>query len=155
MNASYVEILRAQWLLDPATVPQEWAVYFTGDAAIPAAASSPKPTNVPSSPVPQQKPEAKERPVVATHAMGEEKPLFGISKKIAENMEQSLNLPTAMSTRAVPVKVLEENRRIINDYLEYMSYGRCSFTHLIAYAMVKAIEHVPAMNNGFTAKSKQ
>ena len=150
VNASYVEILRAQWLLDPATVPQEWAVYFSGDsAAFPVAAQKSTKVSEPPLPATVNTPETESKPIQAQLESGVEKPLFGISKKIAENMEQSLTLPTAMSTRAIPVKVLEENRRIINDYLEYMSYGRCSFTHLIAYAMVKAVAHVPAMNNGF------
>jgi multifunctional 2-oxoglutarate metabolism enzyme len=77
-------------------------------------------------------------------------PLRGVAARIVENMSLSLELPTAMSTRAVPVKVLEENRRVINTYLEDDARPRASFTHIIAYALVRAVEHVPSMNHGFT-----
>ena len=69
-------------------------------------------------------------------------------------MEASLGLPTAMSTREVPVKVFEENRRIINSYLTDMAHARCSFTHLIAFAMIKAAVQVPAMNLGYRKPTK-
>ena len=46
------------------------------------------------------------------------KPLTGVSKVIVENMEESLTVPTATSVRRVPVKVLEENRKVINESLQ-------------------------------------
>ncbi len=79
-------------------------------------------------------------------------PLLGVSKKIVVNMQESLALPTATSLRNIPVKVLEENRAIINDYLESDAKPRCSYTHLIAYAIVLAIKENMAMNNGFKIK---
>jgi multifunctional 2-oxoglutarate metabolism enzyme len=54
-------------------------------------------------------------------------------------METSLGVPTATSVRDVPAKLLEVNRRIINNYLRRTRGGKVSFTHLIAYAMVKAV----------------
>jgi hypothetical protein len=39
-------------------------------------------------------------------------PLKGAQLKIAENMNLSLSVPTATSQRVVPVKVIDENRRI-------------------------------------------
>ncbi|MBA2621839.1 MAG: multifunctional oxoglutarate decarboxylase/oxoglutarate dehydrogenase thiamine pyrophosphate-binding subunit/dihydrolipoyllysine-residue succinyltransferase subunit, partial [Acidobacteria bacterium] len=77
------------------------------------------------------------------------KPLTGASKKIVENMEQSLSVPTATSIRNVPVKVLEENRRVINDYLQSRGRSKVSFTHLIAWAIVKALKNYPQLNNGY------
>jgi multifunctional 2-oxoglutarate metabolism enzyme len=64
-------------------------------------------------------------------------------------METSLGVPTATSVRDVPAKLLEVNRRIVNNYLRRTRGGKVSFTHLIAYAMVKAVEDVPAMTNTF------
>jgi 2-oxoglutarate dehydrogenase E1 component len=52
--------------------------------------------------------------------------------------------------RDVPAKLLEVNRRIVNNYLRRTRGGKVSFTHLIAYAMVKAVESVPAMISTFT-----
>src|SRR5690625_4657920 len=71
--------------------------------------------------------------------------LRGVGARIVENMETSLGVPTATSVRDVPAKLLEVNRRIINNYLKRTRGGKVSFTHLIAYALVRAIETVPAM----------
>jgi 2-oxoglutarate dehydrogenase E1 component len=75
--------------------------------------------------------------------------LRGAAKKIVENMQQSLTVPTATSVRLVPVKLLEENRRIINDYLGLRGRGKASFTHIIAWAIIRALEQFPQMNDGF------
>ncbi len=75
--------------------------------------------------------------------------LAGASKKIVENMEQSLTVPTATSIRLIPVKLLEENRRLINQFLSEHGRGKASFTHLIAWALIRALEAVPQMNDGF------
>ncbi len=64
-------------------------------------------------------------------------------------MEESLSMPTATSTRIIPVKVLEENRRVINTHLINTVGGKISFTHLIAWAILKATEKVPAMKNSY------
>ena len=65
----------------------------------------------------------------------------------------SLSLPTATSVRTMPVKVLEENRLVINQFLSDDARLRCSYTHIIAYALVKALKHFPAMNNCFLEKN--
>ncbi|HET6566439.1 MAG TPA: multifunctional oxoglutarate decarboxylase/oxoglutarate dehydrogenase thiamine pyrophosphate-binding subunit/dihydrolipoyllysine-residue succinyltransferase subunit, partial [Rhodothermales bacterium] len=72
--------------------------------------------------------------------------LRGPSAKIVENMEASLGVPTATSVRAVPVKLMSENRKLINDYQRYVSGEKVSFTHLIAWAVVKALHAFPNMN---------
>ncbi|MGE3800555.1 MAG: multifunctional oxoglutarate decarboxylase/oxoglutarate dehydrogenase thiamine pyrophosphate-binding subunit/dihydrolipoyllysine-residue succinyltransferase subunit [Candidatus Kapaibacterium sp.] len=75
--------------------------------------------------------------------------LSGIPLRIAQNMEQSLTLPTATSFREIPVKLMEENRRLINGYLSASDQGKVSFTHLIGWGIVKAMAHYPNMNNAF------
>ncbi|MDQ3754868.1 MAG: multifunctional oxoglutarate decarboxylase/oxoglutarate dehydrogenase thiamine pyrophosphate-binding subunit/dihydrolipoyllysine-residue succinyltransferase subunit [Acidobacteriota bacterium] len=69
--------------------------------------------------------------------------------KIVENMETSLGVPTATSNRQAPVKALEENRLIINRYLQERGQGKASFTHIIAYATLRALEKYPQLNDGF------
>ena len=64
-------------------------------------------------------------------------------------MESSLEVPTATSVRAVPAKLLIDNRIVINNHLARSRGGKVSFTHIIGYALVKALGVVPAMNNGF------
>lgn len=76
-------------------------------------------------------------------------PIRGISAKIIENMTQSISIPTAVSLRTIPVKVLEENRRIINQNLKKRHKGKISYTHIIGWAIVKAIQYVPVMNNSY------
>jgi len=76
--------------------------------------------------------------------------LRGTGARIVENMDRSLAVPTATSVREVPAKLLEVNRRIVNNYLKRIDGGKVSFTHLIAYAMVRAIDEVPAMVRRYT-----
>src|SRR5436305_9491431 len=50
-------------------------------------------------------------------AAGEQvSPLRGAAAAIAKNMQQSLALPTATSVRAVPAKLLSDNRIVINNH---------------------------------------
>ncbi|MGH2828192.1 MAG: multifunctional oxoglutarate decarboxylase/oxoglutarate dehydrogenase thiamine pyrophosphate-binding subunit/dihydrolipoyllysine-residue succinyltransferase subunit [Actinomycetota bacterium] len=78
-------------------------------------------------------------------------PLRGIAAVIAENMEASLEVPTATSVRTIPAKLLEENRRTINRYLAAKRGGKVSFTHIIGWAILKALEARPAMKASFAA----
>ncbi|MFM8867569.1 MAG: multifunctional oxoglutarate decarboxylase/oxoglutarate dehydrogenase thiamine pyrophosphate-binding subunit/dihydrolipoyllysine-residue succinyltransferase subunit [Ilumatobacteraceae bacterium] len=77
-------------------------------------------------------------------------PLKGVGMAIATNMERSLTVPTATSFRNVPAKLLEVNRKIINNYRERTGERKVSFTHLIGYAVVRAIAvAVPNMKNSY------
>ncbi|WKX72548.1 multifunctional oxoglutarate decarboxylase/oxoglutarate dehydrogenase thiamine pyrophosphate-binding subunit/dihydrolipoyllysine-residue succinyltransferase subunit [Streptomyces sp. XD-27] len=78
--------------------------------------------------------------------------LRGPSAAVAKNMNASLELPTATSVRAVPVKLLFDNRIVINNHLKRARGGKVSFTHLIGYAMVRAIKAMPSMNWSFAEK---
>ncbi|HVM40160.1 MAG TPA: multifunctional oxoglutarate decarboxylase/oxoglutarate dehydrogenase thiamine pyrophosphate-binding subunit/dihydrolipoyllysine-residue succinyltransferase subunit, partial [Acidimicrobiia bacterium] len=79
----------------------------------------------------------------------ETKPMRGAAARIVENMEASLSVPTATSVREVPAKLLEVNRTILNNHLARVRGGKVSFTHLIAFAVLRAVERVPNMNSGF------
>ncbi len=76
-------------------------------------------------------------------------PLRGAAGRIVANMEASLGVPTATSVRVVPAKLLEVNRTIVNNQLFRTTGAKVSFTHLIGYAVVKALRAVPAMNATF------
>jgi 2-oxoglutarate decarboxylase len=65
-------------------------------------------------------------------------------------MEASLTVPTATSVRAVPAKLLIDNRIVINNHLKRARGGKVSFTHIIAFAMIKALDAMPEMNAFFT-----
>ncbi|MEE1938809.1 multifunctional oxoglutarate decarboxylase/oxoglutarate dehydrogenase thiamine pyrophosphate-binding subunit/dihydrolipoyllysine-residue succinyltransferase subunit [Streptomyces sp. TRM 70361] len=79
-------------------------------------------------------------------------PLRGPAAAVARNMNASLELPTATSVRAVPVKLLVDNRIVINNHLKRARGGKVSFTHLIGYAMVKALKAMPSMNHSYTER---
>jgi 2-oxoglutarate decarboxylase len=77
-------------------------------------------------------------------------PLKGPAARVVVNMNASLAVPTATSVRAVPAKLLIDNRTVINNALQRGRGGKVSFTHLIGYAVVKALAELPEMNYGFT-----
>ena len=105
-------------------------------------AAKPQPTGpVPKDPEPAVKPEVSDEPELT--------PLRGAPARTAQNMDLSLTVPTATSVRSVPVKLLIDNRIVINNHLARARGGKVSFTHLIGYALVKALKDMPEMNNGF------
>jgi 2-oxoglutarate dehydrogenase E1 component len=108
-------------------------------AAPPPPAAAPQPATAPATPAaPSPQPAAPEAA-----------PIRGAALKIVENMETSLTVPTATSNRQVPVKLLEENRVIINRHLKEHGGGKTSYTHLIAYALLRALDKFPQLNDGF------
>src|SRR4051794_4008609 len=79
----------------------------------------------------------------------ESKQLRGAAAAIAKNMDASLSVPTATSVRAVPAKLMADNRIVINNHLKRTRGGKISFTHLIGYAMVRALKNFPNMNRHY------
>ncbi|MFK5688855.1 multifunctional oxoglutarate decarboxylase/oxoglutarate dehydrogenase thiamine pyrophosphate-binding subunit/dihydrolipoyllysine-residue succinyltransferase subunit [Ornithinimicrobium sp. LYQ92] len=80
------------------------------------------------------------------------KPLKGAVARVVTNMESSLEVPTATSARNLPAKLLIDNRTVINNHLSRSRGGKVSFTHVIGYAMIRALRTMPAMNNGFATE---
>jgi 2-oxoglutarate dehydrogenase E1 component len=76
-------------------------------------------------------------------------PIRGGALRVVENMEASLTVPTASSIRAVPVRTLEENRRLLNKHRDATGGSRISFTHLIGWAILRALEAFPRLNDAF------
>ncbi|MFN0158284.1 MAG: multifunctional oxoglutarate decarboxylase/oxoglutarate dehydrogenase thiamine pyrophosphate-binding subunit/dihydrolipoyllysine-residue succinyltransferase subunit [Bacteroidota bacterium] len=145
-NAGLVQELLQEYLSNPAAVSGSWQKYFAeivaaangNGAHISSAAVVPPP--LPTAP-------AQTQPAQVT-ASEEATVIRGVAAKIVENMEASLTLPTATSIRTLPVKALEENRRLLNHYMA--SSGRkVSFTHVIAWAIVKSLQEHPNLNAAF------
>ncbi|MFI9305674.1 multifunctional oxoglutarate decarboxylase/oxoglutarate dehydrogenase thiamine pyrophosphate-binding subunit/dihydrolipoyllysine-residue succinyltransferase subunit [Streptomyces triculaminicus] len=127
--------------------------------AAPAAPApvAPAPAAAPAKPAPVAKPAvakpaAAAKPAAEPAAGPEFVTLRGPSAAVAKNMNLSLELPTATSVRAVPVKLLFDNRIVINNHLQRARGGKVSFTHLIGFAMVQALKLMPSMNYSFTEK---
>jgi 2-oxoglutarate decarboxylase len=74
-------------------------------------------------------------------------PIRGSSLRVIENMQKSLEIPTATSYRTIPVKLLEENRRLINENLQTQNDTKVSFTHLIGWAIVSSLRDFPTINS--------
>jgi multifunctional 2-oxoglutarate metabolism enzyme len=77
-------------------------------------------------------------------------PLKGPAASLAGYMEASLAIPTATSFRGIPVAALESRRAEMNAALK--AAGRrekISFTHLIAFALVRAAKDEPAITASF------
>src|SRR5690606_22016779 len=100
-------------------------------------------------PAAQREPERRPAPPPVPEG-GEEVRLRGAAARTATNMEASLAVPTATSVRTIPAKLLIDNRIVINNHLKRGRGGKVSFTHLIGYAIIKALAAMPEMNTAFT-----
>lgn len=90
------------------------------------------------------------RPSDEPEATDDVQKLRGPAARVVTNMEASLEVPTATSVRAVPAKLMVDNRIVINNHLARGRGGKISFTHLIGFAIVEALRDMPAMNTGYT-----
>ena len=79
----------------------------------------------------------------AAPAADENKILRGPAAAIVKNMNLSLQIPTATSVRAIPAKLMIDNRIVINNHLARTRGGKISFTHILGYAIVQAIKDFP------------
>ena len=152
-NATYVEGLLERFRNNPDLVDDSWRSYFTeliddSNGAKAAPAPQPKAASAPA-PAPAPAPALAPAPAPAPVTDVEATPLRGPALKIVENMERSLSVPTATSQRRIPVKLLDENRRIINQHLAENDRGKASYTHLIAWAILRALDTFPQLNDGY------
>ncbi|MEO0481935.1 MAG: 2-oxo acid dehydrogenase subunit E2 [Planctomycetota bacterium] len=138
VNAGFVEQVYAEFMARPDSVSDEWQRFF--ERHLPAEHLPERPAE----PVATTK-DASGGAADSTEVPAGAKPLSGIAAKIAQNMAESLTVPTATSARDVPVRVLEENRKIVNEHLIGEVRGKASFTHFIAWAMVRAMIDVQGM----------
>ena len=163
-NVWLVDEMYRRYQENPKAVAESWRDFFedyrpagvevperdkSGDGAVPQAeqeAAPPKKERPRPEPVREERPSpVGAEPVAIEGAV----PLRGIAARIAENMDASLAVPTATSVRRIPAKLLEENRRIINRYLAGGRGGKVSFTHLIGWAVLKALEARPRMKAAY------
>ncbi len=149
-NAWLVDDMYDRFLADPGSVSESWREFFADY----------RPAPVPAPPAPtQDQPKAAAVPAAAApaptptvEAGSEEATLLrGAASRIVANMEASLAVPTATSVRTVPARLLEVNRLILNNQLARTTGAKVSFTHIIGYAVVRALHDVPALNAAFVA----
>ncbi|MBX2976012.1 MAG: multifunctional oxoglutarate decarboxylase/oxoglutarate dehydrogenase thiamine pyrophosphate-binding subunit/dihydrolipoyllysine-residue succinyltransferase subunit [Ignavibacteriaceae bacterium] len=133
-NTWFVEALFNEYKSNPESLPEQWKKYFNieskgSEKAMKTSFKMPEPV------------EDDELKIIA-----------GSSAKILDNMNSSLSIPVATSQRSIPVKLLEENRILINNIYGKLHSKKISFTHLIAFAIVKALKKYSSLNNAFTEK---
>ena len=153
---------QAQAPASPAAVPSGGPAAAPAGAAAPKAAPTPAPAaaaeHAAAAPVAKPAPApAAPGPAAAQPAASSDEPaagpktapLKGAAARVVSNMTSSLSVPTATSVRSVPAKLLADNRIVINSHLRRSRGGKVSFTHLIGYALVRAVTDVPEINNSF------
>jgi len=179
LNAWLVEEMYQAYRTDPASVSESWREFFADyrsmvpgaagrppapirsslDAPVtapaagaPAAAPSAGPVATPPTQPPAAVPPAPAAASPAAQAAPsapEPTLLRGAPARVVDNMVRSLEVPTATSVHPIPAKLLEVNRRLLNEHLARTSGGKVSFTHLIGWAVVRGLAAVPALNATF------
>ncbi|MFD7735328.1 2-oxo acid dehydrogenase subunit E2, partial [Kitasatospora phosalacinea] len=133
-----------------ASVPAPAAAPAPAQPVAASAPAAPAPAPVAPAPKAQAAAPAPAPKAQAAEAAGAELiALRGPAKAVASNMDASLEVPTATSVRAVPAKLLIDNRIVINNHLQRARGGKVSFTHLIGYALVQAVKANPGMNHSY------
>jgi multifunctional 2-oxoglutarate metabolism enzyme len=133
---------------DPAAKPKAQATPEQADA--PAKPQQQKPTAPAEQKVERKPAEQDGKPTAAEKAeKSPGTPLRGAASRVVANMQASLSVPTATSVRAVPAKLMADNRVVINNHLRRSRGGKVSFTHIVGYAIVRALHDHPEMNNAF------
>ena len=172
-NEWLVDEMYGQWLVNPDSVDKEWQPILeryhqvklgqpaSPVVAAPVAMSTPVVEATPTGSVPlvakttrvepKPQPIPAQAPANSNTAVAEESEdqiniLKGMSKTLAANMDASLTIPTATSVRAIPAKLLIDNRIVINSHLGRTRGGKVSFTHIIGYAIIRALKEFPSQN---------
>jgi 2-oxoglutarate decarboxylase len=150
-NAWLVDDMYDRFLVDPSSVSDSWREFFADYRATPLPAPQAVPVEIAAVPAALA---AAPAPVVtrapAPVSRSEQAVVLkGSATRIVANMEASLGVPTATSVRTVPARLLEVNRQILNNQLARTTGAKVSFTHLIGYAIVRALTDVPSLNAAF------
>ncbi len=139
-NTWFVEYLYKQYSINPEEVPEQWRKFF-GEVTSGDENNGKNKLNLfLNNNIPYPKPSNDDDINIIT----------GSAERVLDNMNISLSIPVASSQRTVPVKLLEENRILINNYLKKKNAGKISFTHIISWAILKAIKSHPVMNSAYT-----
>ncbi|HWR52148.1 MAG TPA: multifunctional oxoglutarate decarboxylase/oxoglutarate dehydrogenase thiamine pyrophosphate-binding subunit/dihydrolipoyllysine-residue succinyltransferase subunit, partial [Bryobacteraceae bacterium] len=144
VNSWLEEELYSQYRLDRSGVDEQWKEVFEANRPAGNGAEASQPT-APRAPQPAAPPQAD----------GDLEPLRGVFARIAENMDASIAVPTATSYRIIPVKVVDENRTIINQHRTLTGRNKISYTHLIGWALVKALGFFPNVNGAYAERDGQ
>jgi len=171
-NEWLVDEMYGQWLVNPESVDKEWqpileryhqiklgtpvtpvtpvtsaaVVEATATGSIPLVAKTTR-VEAKAQPIPAQAPALGSVTAASDEATEDQiNILKGMSKTLAANMDASLSIPTATSVRAIPAKLLIDNRIVINSHLGRTRGGKVSFTHVLGFAIIRALKEFPSQN---------
>src|SRR5579863_7497661 len=149
INSWLEDELYQQYLNDRRAVDDSWKKVFESNGSAPAGnwtqSSAVASHSVDALAVPEH------HPITGETLL----PLRGAAARIAENMNASLTIPQATSQRIIPVKVIDEKRRIINEHRVLNGKSKISYTHIIGWAIVKAIPSNPTLNHAYAETQGQ
>ncbi|BCO35025.1 multifunctional oxoglutarate decarboxylase/oxoglutarate dehydrogenase thiamine pyrophosphate-binding subunit/dihydrolipoyllysine-residue succinyltransferase subunit [Mycobacterium heckeshornense] len=174
-NEWLVEEMYRKFREDPSSVDPSWHEFLVDYNPEPTVETSTATDGAPGAPAPAAPPEPQPAPAPAaappakaadsngagvptapaktaayTPAEGDDvQVLRGAAAAVVKNMSASLEVPTATSVRAIPAKLLIDNRIVINNQLNRTRGGKISFTHLLGYALVQAVKKYPNMNRHY------
>ena len=164
-NEWMVDELYQRYLADPASVDRAWWSFFSDYRPVRGNGTSTHPATTDGGPgettaagtaaatgtAPKAQPAPAKPAVSAAPAPGDAdvSKMRGAAARTAQNMAASLAIPTATSVRAVPAKLMIDNRIVVNNHLQRGKGGKVSFTHLIGFAVVQAVKKLPEMNNAY------
>jgi 2-oxoglutarate decarboxylase len=148
-----VEEMYRKFREDPSSVDPSWHEFLvdyspepttdtaSGGHAQPTTVTAPAAKSAEATTEPAAKPDkslAPDKPEAAVEAKAPAGPapaegdevqvLRGAAAAVVKNMSASLDVPTATSVRAIPAKLMIDNRIVINNHLKRTRGGKISFT---------------------------
>ncbi len=160
-NAGFAQVMYEEFLRDPASVDAEWRQLFesgvVGEA--PAASNGARPDATvkgePGAVHPGDRGVSAIRAIDTGDGQSQcHSTIKGPAARLVQNMNESLSVPTATTFRELPVAQLERARKSLNDALKQSGRTeKISFTHLIAWAIVRATRQHPVMGHAFAQEA--
>jgi 2-oxoglutarate dehydrogenase E1 component len=171
-NTALVEELYSQYQENPESVPNHWRKYFDELSASgeldeePQEEKKAKEETRKKTSEPEKKSAEKEKKADTKKEQEQDKKkeesaessaysyekIKGVASRVVTNMEESLDVPTATSLRVVPVKMLIEDRKIINDYMMKRGDKKVTFTNFISWAVIQSLKEFPNLANALAYK---
>src|SRR2546423_405360 len=151
-NAAFVQVMYEQYLRDPASVGEEWRKLFDNGAFadLPVIATSREEVLREEGSVKSEESRGPAPPLPSSRVPLPQAltPITGPAARLAQNMTDSLSVPTATSFRDIPVDVLDARRKDLNARLAAAG-KKISYTHLVGFAIVRAAREHPVMTHAF------
>ena len=156
INSWFEDELREQYEHDRTLVDESWKKLFDSNghpvaAAVPVKSTASAAATTSVAAVPR----VASGPPPAPPAGDEAVVMRGAAANIAKNMAESLAIPLASSQRTIPVKVVDENRQILNHHRTLTGKSKISYTHLIGWAIIQAVKEVPSINHAFSGSTAE